>query len=288
MKKIFTLAVALTAVLSASATDYNFFPAADGWLFLNSQNVINKYVGIIDETNYKADATNSAKIVQMVYANQYPDYPATTADPTIVGAGTDGTIGSAGSTTGAIILQPTSGSMKQDGGGFILAIPSCSTLSIDYSSQSKVMARILATTNPDADMNNTASTNDLNAATGWKVISAAYASVFKRLPAGRNTWTGIEELSNGSDETTIKSATPIYVWFQSCTNDTVYIHSIKVTTPKQETTGISNIAFSGNNAKTEVFTIDGKYIGHQENLNKLERGLYIIKKGNKSEKYLVD
>lgn len=282
MKKIFTLAVTMLAALSASADSFNLFPAYDGWLCFNSQNVINSYVGIINEDDYLVDATG--KIVQMVYADQMPDYPPTEADPDIVGAGTDGEIGSEGSVSGALILQPASAVATINGGGFVLALPSCSTLSIDYSSNSRVMARIVATTNPNAPMGNVSSSYELDSDKGWKVISAKYASVFSRLPAGHGQWTGIEKLSNGSDEVTIQSDKPIYVWFQNATRDTVYVHGVKVTTPKQETAGVAGVQVSHKGA-TEVYGIDGVRLG-TDALSGRRHGIFVVRKDGNVRKVM--
>lgn len=285
MKKFFFFAASVLATLQAGAQDYNFFPSSDGWLWFNTQQNIDTYVGLIDETNYKVEGGADAKIVQMVYADQAPDYPATVADINIVGAGTDGETGSAGSTTGALVLQPASASMTPNGGGFVLALPSCSKLTIDYSSNSRVMFRLLATTNASADMSKAAATNDLSSAAGWKIISAAYMSVFKRLPSGHNQFS-LEGLNNGSDATTIKSEEPIYVWFQSGTNDTIYIHGVYVATPKKETTGISDALTGTSDVPAEVFTIDGRSLGNTSQAD-LKRGVYVIRRGNKSNKVVV-
>lgn len=284
MKKLFTLASVLLISIGSSAQEYNLFPTSDGWLRFNTQETIDKYVGLIDEDAYKVITGDAAKLVQMVYADQKPNYPATEADPDIVGAGNNGETGSEGSTNGALVLQPSSAQMTVNGGGFVVYLPSCSTFSIDYSSNSRVMARIVATTNPTAPMQNISSNYDLNSDKGWKVISAKYVNVFNRLPLGHKQWTGIESLNNGSDNVTIKSKTPIYVWFQSATKDTIYIHGIKVTTPKQETTGVRNITASYQNGASQVYTLDGKLVGTRESLDALEHGVYIVKSAGKAKK----
>lgn len=284
MKKIFTLAVAIFAAMSVSADDFNLFPTTDGWLYFNTQENIDRYFGIINETDYLVDP--NGKIVQGVYADQNPDYPATEADPEIPGAGDDAETGSAGSTTGAIILQPAAGFGNVNGGGIVLNLPSCSTLGIDYSSNSKVLLRVVATTNANAPMSNVNSNYDLNSDKGWKIISARYATVFRSLPSGHHQWTGIEEQNNGSDDVTIQSDKPIYVWIQNATRDTVYIHGIKVTTPKQETTGVKGIKAYNSNNGAEVYTIDGKNLGN--NINAIRNhGIYIVRENGKARKVIL-
>lgn len=288
MKKTLTLILLLGTVLGAQAQTYNLFPASDGWLWFDTESIVNRYTGLINESQFRVTQGENAKMVQLVYADQMPDYPPTVADINIMGAGTDGETGSEGSRRGALVLQPSSAVSTANGGGFILCLPSCATLSIDYSSNSRVMARIVATTNPAADMNQVAATYSLDDARGWKVISALYMSVFKRLPSGHNQWTGIETLNNGSDETTIQSDKPIYVWFQSATRDTVYIHGIKVTTPKQETTGVERVSASMDAAQTEVFSTDGRMVGGRESLSNLRRGVYIVKERGQVRKIVAE
>lgn len=291
MRKIarLTLALLAFAATSAQAQEYNMFGAsdvdADGWLWFDTQAKIDKYIGNIDETNYKVDA--NGKLIQTVYADQMPDYPASEVSPDFVGAGTDGETGTAGSRTGAIMLQPSSKAMTANGGGFIVCMPSCATFSICLSSNSKMMGRIVATKNADADMSQVSSSTDLTASTGWKIINAKYMTIFRTLDNGIKTWTGIEELNNGSDDVTIKSDDPIYVWFQSATHDTIYIHGIKVTTPKLEKTGISLVKSDASSAEPEVYTLDGKRIANSADDRALRKGVYIIRTKEGTRKVAV-
>lgn len=287
MRKITQLAIALVVLVAtnAQAQEYNLFSASDvdanGWLWFDTQAKIDKYVGNIDETNYKVDA--NGKLIQTVYADQMPDYPASEVSPEFVGAGTDGETGSEGSRTGAIMLQPSSASMTANGGGFVVCMPSCTTFSICLSSNSKIMGRILATKNVAADMGQASPTTDLTASTGWKIVNASYMTIFKTLGRGIKTWTGIEDLDNGTDEVTIKSDEPIYVWFQSATHDTVYIHGIKVTTTKAVNTDISALTSKVSSDKTEVYSIDGSRMADGVDEHSLRKGVYIFrtKKGTR-------
>lgn len=285
MKKIFTLTVLALAAMAATAqTKQNMFPAADtdadGWLWFDTAEKIEKYVGIIDETNYKVDP--NGKPIQLVYADIFPDYPPSEASADIVGAGTDGETGSAGSRTGALMLQPSSASMNVNGGGFVVCMPSCSEYAICYSSNSKVMTRLVATTNVNSLMSDCNSGYALDYEKGWKIINASYVSVFKRLPAGINNWSGLEKLDNGSDDTTLKSDKPIYVWFQSATPDTIYIHGIRaITQENASSTGIENINAAAAGKKA-VYTIDGRTAGN--NTANLRKGLYIVTEQGRTRK----
>lgn len=286
MKKKITLCLALLAMLPIGAsaqTTYNLFPKsdvdADGWLWLDSEEKIEKYVGTINDDDYRVDP--NGKVIQMVYANQQPDYPPTEADANIQGAGTDGETGSAGCRTGALVLQPAKGFGSVNGGGFVVCLPSCATYAICYSSNSKINARIVATNNANADMTKTSnSETPMDTDEGWHVISAKYVSVFNTMPKGINNWNGIEKLNN-NDNITIAGDKPVYVWFQSSTRDTVYIHGIKVTTPKEQTLGIDRHAWLPNgHAPQAVYTIDGR---RMDDKAALQPGLYIVttNKGNR-------
>lgn len=280
MKKILTLSFVLLATMGTVAQ--NWFDTADrdenGWIWFDTAEKIEKYIGVINETDYLVDP--NGKPIQLVYADIYPDYPASEASEEFIGAGTDGETGSEGSRTGAIMLQPSSGS-NVDGGGFIVCMPSCYSYAICYSSNSKVMARILATTNVKSSMFQWNAEGSIDSESGWRVISATYTTIFKRLPKGINTWDGLEELNNGYEpKVTMKSNDPIYAWFQNGTTDTVYIHGIKAIT-QEEATGITHAHIRAEDNQA-VYTIDGRQIGG--GFDKVGKGLYIVTEQGKTRK----
>ena len=214
-------------------TEKVLFEASDldenGWIWFDTAEKIEKYIGVINENDYVVDP--EGKPIQLVYADIMPDYPASEASAEFVGAGTDGETGSEGSRNGAIMLQPASGAMATNGGGFVVCMPSCYAYDICYSSNSKVMARLMATANANAPMSSCLPECTLDSEDGWRIISATYTTIFKRLPAGINNWEGLEELNNGYEPiTTFQSEEPVHVWFQSLTADTIYIHGIRVET----------------------------------------------------------
>ena len=282
MEKLFTLSFVLLATMGAVAQ--NWFDAADrdenGWIWFDTAEKIEKYIGVINETDYLVDP--EGKPIQLVYADIYPDYPASEASADFIGAGTDGETGSEGSRTGAIMLQPSSGS-NVDGGGFIVCMPSCHSYAICYSSNSKVQTRLLATTNVKSSMFQWNAEGSIDSESGWRVISATYTTIFKRLPAGINIWDGLEDLNNGYEPVvTMKSDAPIYVWFQNGTKDTVYIHGIKAIT-QEEATGIAHTHTSvGENQA--VYTIDGRQV--RGSLSEVGKGLYIVTEQGKIRKVI--
>jgi len=280
MKKIFTLAFALCGFTMAQA-QYNLFNAADvdedGWLWLNTQEKIDKYVGVIDEDNYTVDP--NGKIIQMAYANLTPDYPATVADPEAYGVDKAGNyITDEGANKdeiikGGIILAGASGMMSMNGGCLVLNLPSCSTISLYLSSEGYMLGRTLKMTAGHA-IDEDDSTGE-NPWTGSTKSIYSKASMFSSLAnAGHFVWEGVATANNGyNDGVTFESDGPVYFCFQNCRNRTIYVHAIKVTTPKQESAGISNVAtgkapatwhnLSGQQVKNPsngIFIKDGKAV----------------------------
>ena len=131
MKKIIsTLFLGLACTIGVQAQEYNLFydVDADGWLWFDSQEKIDKYVGLCNEADNKIDP--NGKIIQMVPADIAPDYPPTYAAPFWEGAGEGGEIGAEGFRTGAIITAASSAIGNPNGGGFVVLMPSCSSFSI--------------------------------------------------------------------------------------------------------------------------------------------------------------
>ena len=78
MKKIIsTFFLGLACTIGVQAQEYNLFydGDADGWLWVDSQEKIDKYVGLCNEADNKIDT--NGKIIQMVPADIAPDYPPT-------------------------------------------------------------------------------------------------------------------------------------------------------------------------------------------------------------------
>ena len=57
--------------------------------------------------------------------------------------------------------------------------------------------------------------------------------------AGQWKWEGVESMHNGNNgDLTFKSESPVYFALQNCNRYAIYVHAIRITTPKQETVGI--------------------------------------------------
>lgn len=237
MKKFYFMMALILCAMSATAQNYNLFSASDidkdGWLWFDTQAKVEKYVGICDEENYKADP--NGKKIQMIYADQLPTYPQTTVDPDAIGYGKGGELKAEGYKKGAIILPAASAIGATNGGGILIMMPSCSELSINVSCEGKVTCRLL-------------SSADINATFGNYGVRQAYILGFKNFAgAGNTTVKGLESLTSGNDEITIKSDKPVYAYFQNTTKGDVYIHGIRViTTTKNEEGGEATPETPGN------------------------------------------
>lgn len=237
MKKFYFMMALILCAMSATAQNYNLFSASDidkdGWLWFDTQAKVEKYVGICDEENYKADP--NGKKIQMIYADQVPAYPQTTVDPDAIGYGKGGELKAEGYKKGAIILPAASAIGATNGGGILIMMPSCSELSINVSCEGKVTCRLL-------------SSADINATFGNYGVRQAYILGFKNFAgAGNTTVKGLESLTSGNDEITIKSDKPVYAYFQNTTTKEVYIHGIRViTTTKNEDGGEATPETPGN------------------------------------------
>lgn len=273
MRKIYLAWALLLSAIGVQAQEYNLFPASvvdeNGWLWFNSQEIVDKYIGVCNEEDYKVDP--DGKIIQMVYADQVPSYPPTTVDPDAIGYGKGGELGADGFKKGAIILPAASAPGQTNGGGIALCLPSCSTFSMNVSCDNQIACRLLSTDNPETKL------------TDYGVRQVYIVGFKKFAGAGNTTVKGLESKTANNDNITIKSDKPVYVYFQNTTTHEVYIHGIKVTTPKQETTGIANIQTQGTAAQ-EVYTIDGVKVGNT--LKGQKQGLYIVKHGNSIKKVI--
>jgi hypothetical protein len=277
MKKIFTLALmAFCMTTGLHAQEYNMFNPTDcdaeGWLWFNTQANVDKYVGLIDEDE---EAVNpKGALIQMVYANVSPDFPATTVDANIMGYGTDGELGTEGALKGAIILQPSSAIMNYNGGAVVVRMPSCSTFAVCVSSPDKACMQLNASTDPQISK-------------FGLVVASSVFNPFAR--AGVTKVTGLQNKANGSTGNTFKSDTPKYAMLRNGTKDTIYVHGFKITTPKPESTGIREVA-AGNNAKADVYTADGILVAAQVSeaqIATLKKGLYVVKRGKNVKKLIV-
>lgn len=302
-KEITTLFLGLACAMGVQAQEYNLFYDVDedGWLWFDSQEKIDKYVGLCDYENYRVDP--NGKPIQLIYADDMTaNYPESTADPTFIGVGTDGEdFGTEGYLTGALILPGSSSLMATNGGGFVVCMPSCSTYSICLSSGYSVQCRMLGTRDVTASFTNV-NTSTSNFGDGFYTPFAVHSMFGTLCDPGIFYWTGIENLESGwsSNPDFIKGDQPVYAYFQNCRNQEVYIHGIRVTTPTNSTLAVRDV--TAKQQQTHIF-LEGERVVLNEpadisvynasgllmdaathtdrmDLSSLPGGIYIVKAGD--------
>ena len=285
-RKTTVLLMALSVVMFANAQEYNLFDPADvdanGWIWFDTQEKIDKYIGQANNEDGKIDP--NGKIIQLICAD-FGDYEDSTVDPTIKGVGTDGEMGGPGAKTGAIITAGASASMTTNGGGFVVRMPSCVSCNLFLSSEATTYVRLLGATEQDKYFKD------------YTIVSALYSTVFKPLMrAGQKEWTEMETLDSGNEPYfKLKSDAPIYARFESLTKVPLYIHGMKVLTSTKPS-GVndasvnSKIEFDGITlslggvANVQVYTTTGVLAASattdKMNLSPLTSGVYIVKAKN--------
>lgn len=290
MKKFFTLvALALAVASGVNAQTYNLFPQwavdSNGWLWFDTADKINTFVGEIDAETYTVKM--DGKIVQMAAADFDP-YAETFASPDSVGVGGTGAeaaVGGPGAKKGAIILAAASGLGKDNGGGILLKLPSLATLSVSLSSTAKKGVRILAT---KAGENKDISEYEM---TFNKYLMPTF-SLMTLYGAGLYEWKSMENLKFSNASFSLKSNAPVYVFIQNTVSAPMYVHGLKITTPKQEATGISVVnggeTVSG---KVMVYSLDGILVKSNADANEVQslpKGVYMVRQGGVTKKVAVN
>ena len=283
-RKITTLLMAFGAILFANAQEYNLFDPADvdanGWIWFDTQEKIDKYIGQANNEDGKIDP--DGKIIQLICAD-FGDYEDTTVDSEVKGAGPDKEIGGEKAKTGAIVTASSSAGMTANGGGFVVRMPSCVSFNLFVSSGVTTYVRMLGTTDQSKSFKD------------YSIVSAAFTTIFKPLMSGggQKEWTQIETLDNGDEpHFKLKSDAPMYARFESLTKAPLYIHGMKVLTSTKPT-GIYNqsanaeIAFDGTVlslgevADIQIYTTAGTLAAsattNEMNLSPLEKGIYVVK-----------
>lgn len=284
MKKRFTLFAMACLSLGTGLQAQNLFDKKDvdanGWLWFDTAEKIQKYVG--DANNGEGKTDPNGKLIQMVCAD-FGEYEDCTAGADIVGAGTDGKISGSEAKTGGIRIPGAQTAMGTNGAGFVVRMPSCTSFNVYLSSDAKMYVRLQG------------SVDETMILKDYPIVSAKYTTAFFKLSnAGQKEWTGIEKLSNGSEPAfTLTSTQPIVCFYQNFATSPVYLHGIKVLTA--ETTAIENVAADNqlgmvmlestlslrNKANVTVYNAAGAVVygaeGDMIDLSHLAKGVYVVK-----------
>lgn len=300
MKRFYTLLAAIAFASAAFAQDYNLYNAADidqdGWLWFDTQAKIDKYVGEADLDYGKfKPLTEGGKLIQLTDAGEAGDYKASFAAPDFVGVGKDGNKGTEGARKGGIAMLKKPNTKTPFGSGLLIYMPSCKRLDLAFACESSMRLRLLGTKKLD------------NAFESYTVVSAKYATVFGKLSGpGNAVLKDAQTLNSGNSPIfTLDSEEPIVAYIQNSTADTLYLQGVRVYTYAETTLGVSELkavgngltvhngtAYVGQAANIEVYALDGKRVhagyGTTLSLATLPKGVYVVKAGRESKKFVLD
>lgn len=276
MKKLLLTVAALSAMTAANAQTYNYFdPAdcdADGWLWLNSQEKLDKYCGftIPGEAEYKIG------LLSATWENSEQQFDEPYTDPTIQGYNEAHEQGGAGSWTGGIVLCPASsslGSENPNGGGIMMQFPDLAEFDLALSTGNDYLCL------------------GLRGAKGWvEDVDCGVVQTYLRMgmflkkqlsDKGQFVWNNIQDITNANSG--LKLASPMgdkvtAVVRNTCGKD-LLVQGIKVMTYTQ-TSGISGIT-ADEDAPVEYFNLQGL------KADKDTPGVYVRRQGNKVSKVIV-
>jgi hypothetical protein len=236
MKKLYTIALACLISSAAYAQTSLFGTNADAnqWFWYNNQETSDLYVG----------NSASTKVIKYYDSSSSPT-SLSSLDVTKQGAGTDGTAGTAGFYTGAIILAKTATKFEYTGGYAQFELPNCSEFQLTLSATGDICVGVNTSTN----------------GTDWTVVSAPTAKISSK---GINTY-------NISSFTTSSSK----IWVKVINGGTggLNVHGCKITV-SDTPTKIQNPSL-GTVVSTEFFSLTGTLVGTK--YADLKPGIYLQK-----------
>lgn len=296
MKK-FLLGVAAIATVStgfAQAT-YNYFDAADvdanGWLWFDSQEKIDKYVGFLG-----MGAAPKIILLSSTWENGDGEYPEPYGDPNYVGYNAAGEEGGEGAKTGAIVLSeadPAGSTLFADnptGGGIMLWLPDCAEFDLFLSTPNENIIPNLRGAKghvPDIDCGVIRGYGNIPI---FGISPLAEVSQFQ--------WNNIQAIQNTSTGFGLASTEPVTGLVRSILKAPLLIQGIKLLTYTNTTGGGAGIddviagsalklAFTGDaviaseNAAISVYSATGAKMaevnGNVISLKNFTPGTYVVK-----------
>lgn len=301
-KSITSLFLMLTCAFGAQAQTESYpFDAADldanGWLWFDTAEKIEKYVGVSE--NGKLDP--NGKIFQLITTNSAVNaekpFNKTFADATIKGYGDPHNEGNDVKTGAIVIHQATDPGKYNNGGAVLINLPSCKEMHMNMSCLGAAHLYLSGTKDATADTS-TYTIVYQPTKNEWIPGMIMYGELFR---TNLYTWESIETLNNlGETEFTLTSNTPVFAMLQVAGQSPVFIHGIKIIT--ENTTGINDIAtdaisFDGKNisldavAEINVYNLSGTLVAStyasSMNLSNLTKGIYMVKAGNATQKVVI-
>lgn len=282
MKKVLLTMAAMAAVATVNAQQlYNWFdPAdcdADGWLWFNTQEKIDKYAGFAT-----LDNTPKIQLQSTTFFNAENDFDYPYGDPTIQGYNAEGVQGGDGSWTGALVLCGTStanGSDAPNGAGFMMQLPDVGELGLKLSTESDYMCV------------------GLRGADGWKedvdmvTIYTYWKMGFVNKPLASThqfTWNNIQDVYNAATDFGFpkEAGKKFSVLLRNNRGDDLLVQAIKVLVlsdtgfPFNPGSGVAGIEADDTAVPVEFFNMQGVKVSGDE------PGLYIRRQGSKVTKIL--
>lgn len=271
MKKTLLTLAAFAAFTAANAQQtYNYFdPAdcdADGWLWFDTQEKLDKYCGYTDE--YKVILSGAT------YEDSEGQFADCELDPTIQGYNKAGEQGGEGTWTGAIITPRAKSYGTQNGGGIILSLPDLAEMSVAMSSESKLRQMILM----GSKVKGSVERIDLGVIKGFPYPFRTMSSDCQYI------WANIQNEVNATSGLTLASPVGEQVTaglFNDMTAD-VLIQGIKVFTYTNTNEGAAVDGIEADdNAPVEYYNLQGMKVSGDE------PGVYVRRQGAKTSKVIV-
>lgn len=279
MKKLLLSVAAISAFTVANAQQtYNYFdPAdcdADGWLWFDTQEKIDKYVG------WQGIGENPKIMLQTAtFENADMGFDEPYTDPDIQGYNTDGVKGGEGAWTGAIVLcgaSSANGSDSPNGGGIMMQFPDLAEFDVKLSTESDYICL------------------GLKGAKGWvEPVDCGVIQTYLRIGVLLNkplaathqyTWNNIQDINNAN--TSLKLASPlgekVTAMIVNNRGDELLVQGIKAFTYTDTNNGAAVEGVEvDENAPVEYYNLQGVKV------NGDVPGLYIRRQGGKAEKVIV-
>lgn len=307
-KSITSLFLMLACAFGAQAQteSYPFDAAdvdADGWLWFDTAEKIEKYVGVSKDGKLDPNGKIFQMITTSAAAEAEEPFNTTFASDTIHGWGDPHNL-EATKKKGAIVLHvATENAIAKNGGAILINLTSCKEMHMNLSCQGA--ANLFLSGSKDAKADTSAYT------VVYKPLEQRWPNPFDPdkemimytplFQTNIFTWESMEQLNDlGNTEFNLTSKESVYAMLQSAAVSPIYIHGIKVVT--EGTTGINDItadaiSFDGKNislnavAEINVYNLSGALVASEYassmNLSNLTKGVYMVKVGNATQKVVI-